>query len=144
MSAFPKLKLIAVGKVKKNWIRQGLELYVKRLPELEILEIKDTTPHKEGEQILALVGKGDRLIALSAEGKTYTSPAFAQYLSQAPSHGIVFALGSAEGLSAELKQQATLTLSLSPLTFPHEFARLMFVEQLYRAKNILQGGSYHK
>ncbi|MGF1602360.1 MAG: 23S rRNA (pseudouridine(1915)-N(3))-methyltransferase RlmH [Thermosynechococcaceae cyanobacterium] len=144
MSAFPKLKLIAVGKVKKDWIRQGVEMYVNRLPELEIREIKDSNPEKEGEQILALRGSCDRILALTEEGKTYTSPKFAQYLGKAPSHSLVLVLGSAEGLSAALKQQADLKLSLSPMTFPHELARLMLVEQLYRAKTILQGGRYHK
>lgn len=144
MSAFPKVKLIAVGKVKKNWIRQGLEMYVPRVPELEIKEIKDSNPQKEGEVLLSLIPSGASAIALSEAGKTYASADFARYLSQAPSNSLVFLIGSADGLSDQVKQQSALHLSLSPMTFPHELARLMLVEQLYRAKNILQGGSYHK
>ncbi|MEO0378055.1 MAG: 23S rRNA (pseudouridine(1915)-N(3))-methyltransferase RlmH [Cyanobacteria bacterium P01_A01_bin.17] len=144
MSAFPKVKLIAVGKVKKGWIRQGLEMYVPRLPELEIQEIKDSSPDKEGEQLLSRTTVNDSVVALSEAGKTYTSVDFAHYLSQAPSNRLVFMIGSAEGLSDLVKQKSALQFSLSPMTFPHELARLMLVEQLYRAKNILQGGNYHK
>ncbi len=144
MSAFPKVKLLAVGKVKKNWIRQGLEMYLPRIPELEIHEIKDSTPEKEGDVFLSLIASSASAIALSEAGKTYTSNDFAQYLSQAPSNSLVFLIGSADGLSDPVKQRSALQLSLSPMTFPHELARLMLVEQLYRAKNILQGGSYHK
>jgi 23S rRNA (pseudouridine1915-N3)-methyltransferase len=144
MRAFPKVKLIAVGKIKKSWIRQGLEIYMPRIPELEIQEIKDSNPQKEGEQLLSLVASEDSVIALSEAGKAYTSSAFAHYLSQVSSNQLVFVIGSAEGLSDAVKQRSVLQLSLSPMTFPHELARLMLVEQLYRAKTILQGGRYHK
>ena len=144
MQSFPKLKLVAVGKVKKAWIRDGISVYLDRVPELSIVEIKDSTPQKEGEQVLAMVRGGDRLVALSEEGKTFTSPKFADFLAQAPSNRLVLMIGSASGLSSQVKQQAHSLLSLSPMTFPHEVARLMLVEQLYRAKTILQNGSYHK
>jgi 23S rRNA (pseudouridine1915-N3)-methyltransferase len=144
MASFPKLKLIAVGKIKKGWIREGLELYQKRLPELEMVEIKDSTPEKEGGQILAMLKGGDRLIALTETGKLYSSTQFAGWLSQADSNCLVFVIGSAEGLSQAIQAAAAHRLSLSPMTFPHEVARLLLVEQLYRAKTILQGRSYHK
>lgn len=144
MSAFPKIRLIAVGKVKKSWIQQGLEIYLPRIPELAIQEIKDSNLQKEGEQLLSLTSPGDSVVALSEAGKCYTSTDFARYLSHTPSNKLVFMIGSAEGLSDSVKQASVLQLSLSPMTFPHELARLMLVEQLYRAKNILQGGRYHK
>ncbi|MEM0982223.1 MAG: 23S rRNA (pseudouridine(1915)-N(3))-methyltransferase RlmH [Cyanobacteria bacterium P01_H01_bin.58] len=144
MGSFPKVRLIAIGKVKKNWIREGIATYQKRLPELAVQELKDSTPAKEGAQILSLVQGSDRLIALTEEGKTYSSIEFAKFLSHAASNRLIFALGSAEGLSLSVKQQASQQLSLSPMTFPHEVARLLLVEQLYRAKTILQGSSYHK
>jgi 23S rRNA (pseudouridine1915-N3)-methyltransferase len=144
MQSFPKLKLITVGKVKKPWIRDGLKVYGDRLPELEIVEIKDSNPVKEGELVLSMVGGRDRLIALSEEGKTYNSIEFARFLGQAASHQLILFIGSASGLSPQVKQQAQGLLSLSPMTFPHEIARLLLVEQLYRAKTILQNGSYHK
>ncbi|MDB9525620.1 23S rRNA (pseudouridine(1915)-N(3))-methyltransferase RlmH [Oscillatoria sp. CS-180] len=142
--SFPKIKLAAVGKIKKGWIREGLEVYQKRLPELNIVELKDAGVDKEGEQILALVKGSDRLIALTEEGQLFSSQHFADYLSRVDSNCLVFVIGSAEGLSASVKRSAFQQLSLSPMTFPHEIARLLFLEQLYRAKTILQGSRYHK
>ncbi|MEO1094452.1 MAG: 23S rRNA (pseudouridine(1915)-N(3))-methyltransferase RlmH [Cyanobacteria bacterium J06638_28] len=144
MGSFPKVRLIAIGKVKKTWIREGIATYQKRLPELAVQELKDSTPAKEGAQILSLVEGSDRLIALTEDGRPYSSIEFAEFLSHADSNRLVFALGSAEGLSLPVKQQASQQLSLSPMTFPHEVARLLLVEQLYRAKTILQGSRYHK
>jgi len=144
VQGFPKIKLIAVGKVKKGWVRDGVAVYLQRLPELEISEIKDSNPLKEGEQILSCLKPGDRLIALTETGQTLASPKFAHWLGQASSNTLVFVIGSAGGLSPQLKQSAAHQLSLSPMTFPHEIARLLLVEQLYRAKTILQGGNYHK
>jgi 23S rRNA (pseudouridine1915-N3)-methyltransferase len=144
MASFPKIKLITVGKVKKGWIREGITVYQQRLPELESVAIKDSNPNKEGEQILALLKGSDRLIALAEEGQGMTSKQLSELLSQADSHSLVFAIGSAEGLSSEVKQTASWCLSLSPMTFPHEMAQLLLLEQLYRAKTILQGSRYHK
>ncbi|NER84419.1 MAG: 23S rRNA (pseudouridine(1915)-N(3))-methyltransferase RlmH [Leptolyngbya sp. SIO1D8] len=144
MSSLPKIKLIAVGKVKKTWIREGIEVYQKRLPEIEVVELKDSNLQKEGGQMIALLKGSDRLIVLTEEGKTVSSTQFADFLSQADSNSLVFAIGSAEGLSSTVKQAAEKCLSLSPMTFPHEIARLLLIEQLYRAKTILQGSNYHK
>jgi len=144
MSSFPKLTTIAIGKVKKGWVREGLEVYLQRVPELTMIELKDSTPDKEGEQILSKLKPNDRLIALTEDGDTFGSIAFAQWLAQAESNRLVFAIGSADGISPTVKQAAERCLSLSPMTFPHEIARLLLFEQFYRAKNILQGGSYHK
>lgn len=144
MTSFPKVKLIAVGKIKKGWIRDGIAVYQKRLPEIEVTEIKDSTPEKEGAQILSLMKGRDRLIALTETGNTYSSTQFADWLSHAESNSLVFVIGSAEGLSQAIQQAAAQQLSLSPMTFPHEIARLLLMEQLYRAKTIMQGSSYHK
>ena len=144
MHSFPKVRLITVGKVKKKWIREGIQIYTKRVPELAITEIKDTEPEKEAAKILSMVGGRDRLIVMAEEGKTWTSPQFAQWLTQAESGSFVFVIGGAEGISPDLKQRANHLVSLSPMTFPHEMAQLLLVEQLYRAKTILQNRDYHK
>jgi 23S rRNA (pseudouridine1915-N3)-methyltransferase len=144
MVSFPKLKLVVVGKIKKRWIQEGIEVYFKRLPELEITEIKDSDPIKEGEQVLSSLKSDQRLIILTEEGKLYPSVDFANFLTKADSNGLLFFIGSAEGISSQLKMKADLKLSLSPMTFPHEMARLLLVEQLYRAKTIMQGSQYHK
>ena len=91
-----------------------------------------------------MIKPSDRLLALTEEGKTWSSLAFADFVSQADSHNLVFAIGSAAGLSPAIKQAAAQRLSLSPMTFPHEVARLLLLEQLYRAKSILQGSQNHK
>ncbi|MEO1297886.1 MAG: 23S rRNA (pseudouridine(1915)-N(3))-methyltransferase RlmH [Cyanobacteria bacterium J06636_16] len=144
MAGFPKVRLIAVGKVKKTWIHEGIQTYRKRLPELEVIEIKDSTPAKEGPQMLSLLKSQDRLIALTEEGTRFSSIKFADFLGQADSNSLVFAIGSADGLSDQVKAIAAHRLSLSPMTFPHEIARLLLMEQLYRAKTLLQGSGYHK
>ena len=133
-----------MGKVKKKWLREGIQTYHKRLPELELIAIKDSTPEKEGQQIISLLKGRDRLMALTEEGTTFSSIKFADFLSQADSNSLVFAIGSADGLSPQVKASASHQFSLSPMTFPHEVAQLLLMEQLYRAKTILQGSSYHK
>ncbi len=144
MTGFPKVRLIAIGKVKKKWIQEGIATYHKRLPEVTIQELKDSHPEREGEQILATMKASDRLIALTEEGQTATSMDFANFFRHSQSQSLVFVIGSAEGLSQVVKQAAERCLSLSPMTFPHEVARLLLIEQLYRAKTILQGSHYHK
>lgn len=144
MQHFPKVKLITVGKVKKSWIRQGIETYLKRVPELTLTVLKDAGLEKEAAKVLELKKGSDRLIVLAEEGRTQTSVQLAQWISQADSGTLLFFLGGAAGVSDRLKKQADHLLSLSPMTFPHELAQLMFVEQLYRAKTILQGQDYHK
>ncbi|MGK7890762.1 MAG: 23S rRNA (pseudouridine(1915)-N(3))-methyltransferase RlmH [Leptolyngbyaceae cyanobacterium] len=144
MPNVPKIKLITVGKVKKAWIRQGIETYLKRVPELTLTVIKDAGLEKEATKVLELKKGSDRLIVLADEGKTQSSVQFAQWIGQADSGTLLFFIGGAEGVSDRIKQAADGLLSLSPMTFPHELAQLMFVEQVYRAKTILQGQDYHK
>lgn len=138
------MRLITVGKVKKNWIREGIQIYTKRLPELTITEIKDAGLEKEAAKVLSIVGGRDRLVVMADEGQTWTSIQFAKWLAQAESGCLVFLIGGAEGISSRLKQHAAQQVSLSSMTFPHEMAQLMLVEQLYRAKTILQNQDYHK
>jgi 23S rRNA (pseudouridine1915-N3)-methyltransferase len=140
-----KLKILAVGKLKQPWIIQGVNEYTKRLPGLTITELKDSTPDREATEIQSLVKPHDYLIVLTERGKTMDSIAFAKFLEQTVRSDIlVFAIGGPVGISAELERSANLCLSLSPMTFTHDMARLLLVEQLYRAQNILQNGSYHK
>ena len=96
-----RIRILAVGKVRKGWVSEGVELYRRRLPGLEIVELR------RGEQL-------------------------------------AFVIGGAAGLDPALKARASWRLSLSPLTFPHELARLLLLEQLYRARSIQQGGPYHR
>ena len=139
-----RCRILAVGKVRRSWIQDGIELYRKRLPGLEIIEIRDSTPDKEAESIRASLRPDEHLIALMEEGDAAGSIPFARRLDQLGNQRLAFVIGGADGLTNELKGRAHWQLSLSPMTFPHELARLMLIEQLFRAQAILQGSPYHR
>tara|TARA_B100001029_G_scaffold173684_1_gene172851 strand:- start:283 stop:720 length:438 start_codon:yes stop_codon:yes gene_type:complete len=137
-------KIIAIGKIKKQWIQAGIEMYLNRLPGLQVIEIKDSTQKKEENVIKEMIKKNELLVALYENGQSFTSRQLAKKLLGCHNQNITFIIGGSTGLSSSLNSSADLQLSLSPLTFPHEIARLLLVEQLYRAKTITQGGPYHK
>ena len=137
-------KIIAIGKIKKKWIQEGIEMYLKRLPGLEVKEIKDSTQSKEEHSIKEIISKNEILITLNENGQSFTSKQLATKLLNSHNQNITFVIGGAFGLPISLNNKAAWQLSLSPLTFPHEIARLLLIEQLYRAKTITQGGPYHK
>ena len=139
-----RCRVLAVGKVRRGWIQEGIDLYRKRLPGLEIVELRDSTPQKEADAIQSALRPGERLIALMEEGDTLASIPFARRLERYGSDRLAFVIGGADGLTHELKAKAAWKLSLSPMTFPHELARLMLIEQLFRAQAILQGSPYHR
>ena len=139
-----RLRILAVGKVRRGWIQDGIDLYRKRLPGLSIVELRDSTPEKESEAIRAARRPDERLVVLMEQGETLASIPFARKLEQISSERIAFVIGGADGLTDDLKSEAHWRLSLSPMTFPHELARLMLVEQLFRAQAILQGRPYHR
>ena len=139
-----RCRVLAVGKVRRGWIQEGIDLYRKRLPGLEIVELRDSTPQKEADAIQSALHPGERLIALMEEGDTLASIPFARRLERYGSDRLAFVIGGADGLTDELKAKAAWKLSLSPMTFPHELARLMLIEQLFRAQAILQGSPYHR
>ena len=139
-----RLRILAVGKVRRGWIQNGIDLYCKRLPGLSIVQLRDGTPEKEAEAIRAAWRPDERLVVLMEQGETLASIPFARKLEQISSERIAFVIGGADGLTDDLKAEAHWRLSLSPMTFPHELARLMLVEQLFRAQAILQGRPYHR
>jgi len=136
--------VLAVGKVRRRWIEEGLAVYLRRLPGLVVSELKDADPAREGQVILAELRPDERLVALTEEGRTYSSEALAAALEGSGSGRLAFVIGGADGLDPSLRARAHWRLSLSPLTFPHELARLLLLEQLYRARTIQQGGPYHR
>ncbi len=144
MLNFTRIRLIVVGKVRKSWIREGISLLLKRLPGLSILEVRDGGMEREAGAVLLAIKPDEQLVVLSEEGECLTSVKFAQKLSQLGSNRLAFVIGGAGGIDASLKEKAAWCLSLSPMTFPHELARLILLEQLYRAQSILQGGPYHR
>lgn len=154
------LRVIAVGKLGEPWMRQGCEEYLKRLSGMAtVTEIPEQRlpQNPSSAQIQQALGKEAKLIrdklppraytvALCIEGEEMTSPKLAGVLERAAHHysSAVFLIGSSHGLDFSLKQEAGLRLSLSPMTFPHQLARILLLEQLYRASSIQAGGKYHK
>jgi 23S rRNA (pseudouridine1915-N3)-methyltransferase len=139
-----RIRVLAVGKVRKRWIQEGLAMYLKRLPGLEVLDLKDSSPEREAAAIQAELRPDERLVVLSEEGEPLGSAALATRLQGSGSERLAFVIGGADGLDPVLKARAHWRLSLSPLTFPHELARLLLLEQLYRALSIQRGGAYHR
>ncbi len=137
-------KIIAIGKTKKKWIQSGTEMYLNRLPGLQVIEVKDSTQMKEESSIKQLIKRNETLVTLNENGQCFSSKQFAKKLLDCKNQNITFAIGGATGFSPSLNSFAAWQLSLSPLTFPHEIARLLLIEQLYRAKTITEGGPYHK
>ena len=135
---------MAVGKIRRDWIQDGIVLYLKRLPGFTITELRDSTPEKEAEAIQAALRPDETMVALMEQGETLTSIRFSQRLGQLGNERIAFVIGGADGLTPTLKAKARWQLSLSPMTFPHELARLMLIEQLFRAQAIRQGSPYHR
>ena len=137
-------KIIAIGKIRKRWIQEGIETYLKRLPGLEVIELKDNNQTKEEHTIKEIIKKDETLVTLNENGQPFTSKQLAKKLLNSHNQNITFVIGGPSGLTSSLNSSASWQLSLSPLTFPHEIARLLLIEQIYRAKSIIQAGPYHK
>lgn len=139
-----RCRIIAVGKVRKGWVQEGVALYLKRLQGLQVVELKDSTPEKEAEAIRSSLRADEWPVMLMEQGTPLASIPFAQQLERLGNERLAFVIGGADGLTDELKAAARWQLSLSPMTFPHELARLLLLEQLFRAQAILQGSPYHR
>ncbi|MBP2132931.1 23S rRNA (pseudouridine1915-N3)-methyltransferase [Methanomicrobium sp. W14] len=155
--------IIAVGKIKEKYLRDGINEYLRRLKNytnLEITEISDESIpdklslptkqkilDKEGDKILSLIKDGDYLILLDLKGDTTDSEMLAKKIKtlEVSRQGrIVFAIGGSLGVSERLIIRADFRLCLSHLTFTHQIARFILTEQIYRAYNINNGGKYHR
>ena len=139
-----RCRIIAVGKVRKGWVQEGVALYLKRLQGLQVVELKDSTPEKEAEAIRSSLRADEWPVMLMEQGTPLALIPFAQQLERLGNERLAFVIGGADGLTDELKAAARWQLSLSPMTFPHELARLLLLEQLFRAQTILQGSPYHR
>ena len=154
-----KITLLTVGKTDRDWVRQGLDIYVSRLkhyipftlteiPELKNVSAlsKEQIKVKEGELILKNVRPTDDLILLDEHGKEYSSVQLAKILQDKISYeckDMVFVIGGAYGFSDAVYARANSKLSLSKMTFSHQMVRTIFAEQLYRAFTIMKGEPYH-
>ena len=158
-----KVTLICVGKLKEKFYAQATAEYAKRLSrfcKLEIVELPESrlsdspSPAEisqaltaEAALIEAKLPKGSALVAMCIEGEELSSPQLAEKMRQFAVSGVsnlTFLLGGSVGLSPAIKAQADFRLSMSPMTFPHHLARVMLLEQIYRAYQINAGTKYHK
>ncbi len=154
-----KITLLTVGKTDRDWVRQGLDIYVSRLRHyisfslVEIPELKNVSAlsreqikTKEGELILKNIRNTDDVILLDERGKEYSSTELARIIQDKINYegrDIVYVIGGAYGFSDAVYARANSKLSLSRMTFSHQMVRTIFAEQLYRAFTIMKGEPYH-
>ena len=157
-----KIRIVAVGKLKEKYLREGVAEYEKRLAPFASVELRETceeymaenpseaqrqqTLAKEGERLLRLVPERSFLIVLDVKGKLLSSEALAKELASLALQGqsdLTFLIGGAFGLSPAVRDRADLRISFSPMTFTHQMVRLLLYEQIYRAFKINRGEKYH-
>jgi 23S rRNA (pseudouridine1915-N3)-methyltransferase len=152
-----KVRVVAVGRDRSGLYAPAVEEYAKRLGryvKFEIVEVPEARRHagtprareEEGEALLARIRPGERVVALDERGEEQGSPAFAERVGRWLSGGrdVALVVGGADGLSPAVLERAEERLALSRLTLAHRLARLVLVEQLYRALTILRGEPYHR
>ncbi|MBR2288421.1 MAG: 23S rRNA (pseudouridine(1915)-N(3))-methyltransferase RlmH [Clostridia bacterium] len=157
------ITILCVGRMKEKPYRQMADEYRKRLTrfgKIEEIEVPDLAEpdkaggelearvkEREGEQLLARIRPTDYVIALTIPGKRRDSEGFSRHLADLAVHGrssVVFVIGGSLGLSQAVLSRADEEMSMSDMTFPHQLARVMLYEQVYRAMKIQAGERYHK
>lgn len=155
--------IICVGKLKEKFWTDACKEYAKRLKgfcsfsiiEVDEEKLPDTpspaqiqnTLEKEGQRIIAKIPKNAKIISMCIEGKQKSSEKFAKEISDLALNGastFAFIIGGSWGLSDNVKKLSAIRLSMSEMTFPHQLARVMLCEQIYRAFQIISNGKYHK
>ena len=158
-----KIRIIAIGKIKEEYLKNGINEYIKRLTpysQIEIIEVNDEpvkdNPNDaaikkiidtEGRKVLKILKNNEYVINLDLNKKEYSSEEFASYIEEKFVLGnslITFVIGGSYGLSDELKARANDSISLSKMTFLHQMTRLILLEQIYRAFKINRNETYHK
>jgi 23S rRNA (pseudouridine1915-N3)-methyltransferase len=158
-----QIRVVAVGKIKEKFLQEGIAEYEKRLRpyvKLQVVELAEekrpasaslatesAAMEKEGERILAAIPDGSFVIALDMTGQGWSSRELAASFGERELSGqnqLAFIIGGDLGLSPTVLARSNLQLSLSKMTFPHPMARLLLLEQVYRAFRILRGEPYHK
>ena len=131
-----RLSINAIGKIKKDWIKVGIYQYKKRMPNLIINESKSFN--------IDNIPLNNIIICVTEEGKSFSSIELTSLLLNFKNKKINFLIGGADGIPSDIKEKSHLLLSLSPFTFPHELARLILLEQIYRAISISNNSPYHR
>lgn len=157
-----KFTFLTIGKIKEKWMRQGIDEYLKRLSPIAKVEIlspdeekmpenpspalKEKVMEKEGEKLLKYLKDEDFLILLDLKGKPVTSEELAHIIRQKMVSGtshFFFMIGGPYGNGENIRKRANLKISISAMTFTHQMARLILVEQVYRAMKIIRHEPYH-
>ncbi len=154
-----KLTVLCMGKTRERFIQEGVQKYlrylrpytdaeIRELKEEKVRDLKDapTVRKKEAEKIFKAVSAGAYLVSLDERGVEFTSHEFAAFLNGILESGVrevVFVLGGAMGLDEQVPARSARTVALSRWTLTHEMARLVLLEQLYRAFTIIKGKPYH-
>ena len=146
-----RVQLICVGRLKESFFTDACAEYEKRLRRycaFECLELPETGDlEKDGAAILKRIPPDAFTAAMCVEGRSVSSQELSELLADCANRGksrICFIIGGSDGLSPEVKRRAEVRLSMSRMTFPHHLARVMVMEQIYRAFTISEGGKYHK
>ncbi|MBI4773353.1 MAG: 23S rRNA (pseudouridine(1915)-N(3))-methyltransferase RlmH [Deltaproteobacteria bacterium] len=155
-----EVRVLWVGKTQEDYLREGLNIFksrLKRYLDFKTVVIKGekippgarTEPllKREEQRILEALEPADKVVVLDPKGKAMGSMEFSKFLGGLQDQGIrslVFVLGSSMGLGPAVTDRAEFRISLSPMTFTHEMARLILLEQIFRAMTILKGEKYHK
>ncbi len=135
-----KVKVVAVGKISPI-LKEAQDYYLRKIKNIELVEVKkQRTKEEEGKKLLEKA-KG-YIIALDERGREMTSREFASFVQKHPF--ITFLIGGANGLSEEVREKSNFFLSLSKMTLQHDVARIVLLEQLYRADQIIKGTPYHR
>lgn len=157
------INIICVGKLKEDYLRSACAEYQKRLGAFCKLKITELAPSRlpenpnesqissaleeESKQILSKISPNEAVFAMCIEGKMLSSEKLSEEIENFALKGfgnLCFIIGGSHGLSDKVKARANFRLSMSPMTFPHQLARVMLLEQIYRAFMISSGGKYHK
>jgi 23S rRNA (pseudouridine1915-N3)-methyltransferase len=154
-----KVKLLSIGKIEEKYLKEGINIYCKKLKHYfpfeyeELPAIKqvrnlslDEQKKREGEVILKKVSLSDTVVLLDETGLQYSSvdfSAFMQHQMMQGSKQVIFIIGGTYGFSQDLYQRKDYLISLSSMTFSYQMVRLIFLEQLYRAATILKNEPYH-
>lgn len=155
-----KIKIIALGKIKEKFLKDGIDEFMKRLTPYAAVEILELQPieirdehlvdkilEEEGERILSYIKPQSYVITMEIQGKQLSSEEFAGKIQELTNEGlgeIIFVIGSSCGIGKCVSNRANFKMSMSKMTFLHQFARLILVEQIYRAFKIIKCETYHK
>ena len=153
-----KVRVVALGHRMPAWVTAGFDEYAKRLPREWALESVDLKPaaRDRGRTVARMLASeaariatacaGYRIVALDERGSPWTTQEFATRLRrwQASGDDVAFVIGSADGLSADVKSNAAAVIAVSAMTLPHGLVRVVLAEQLYRAHSVLTGHPYHR